>query len=831
MTISKIRKTIGLISLTVMLSLFISAGVTHAASPTINEYTLPAATRSSSESPEQIVTGPDGSEWITENANGSIAKMTSSGTVTTYLLASGRHPTGITLGPDGALWFVEVSGTSDYIGRLTTAGQLTEYPITVQSPYTGSWGDNITTGPDGALWFTINGESVNTSFIGRITTSGVITEYPITGDEPTIGGITAGPDGNLWFVEADDDGNNIGSITTTGTITLHTLPSVWQSVSSPTSGYITKGSDGKLWFTYGNNNRIGSITTSGTVSTFATPTTTANPQAITPGSDGSLWFTEENASKIGDITTSGSFQEYTIPTANSLPMGITSSSDGSLWFDEYGSNKIGHLIPNIAPSPPQNLTAPSPTNLAPSLTWTASTTASSYNVYRNGVKVGSSTTASFTDTSLPSDGTYSYYVTAVNASGESSSSNTISVLADTTPPTITYTVTPVADSNNYNTGNVLVTFHCSDTGSGVASCTSPVTVPNEGVGQQVTGMSTDNAGNTATVQVNPSLLVSAVNAGGSTVGAYSADNGFNGGTTYSTTTAVNTSNTNDPAAPQSVYQTVRYGNTFSYTFSNLTPNANYTLMMHFNELYWGTSLADGGGVGSRVFNVAVNGQSTLNNFDIYNTAGAANTAVVQQVPATADSNGDVTITFTSDTDNAMVSGLALYNGTLPTESPNPIQQPTTSVMIDAGGTGSGSFAADTDYLGGSTYTTTSSIDTSNILTNPAPQEVYQSDRYGNFTYTIPNLTPNTSYNIQLDFAEPYWGINGNGGTGSREFDVSMNGTQVLNDFDVYTTAGGADKALAEDFTTTSDANGNIAITFNSVIDNAMVSGIEVTETN
>jgi protocatechuate 3,4-dioxygenase beta subunit len=486
------------------------------------------------------------------------------------------------------------------------------------------------------------------------------------------------------------------------------------------------------------------------------------------------------------------------------------------------------------PSSPTNLAAISPTNQAPSLSWTVVGTATSYNIYRNDVIVGSSTTKSFTDTSLPSDGTYSYYVTAVNSSGESAASNTISVVADTTAPTITDTVAPIADSNGYNTGNVLVTFTCADNsgGTGIASCTTPVTVPDEGVGQSVTGIATDNAGNTTTLQVNPSLLAQAVNAGGSVSGPYASDAGFYGGSTYSTTAAVDTSSAHDPTASQSVYQTVRYGNSFSYTFSNLTPNANYTLMMHYDELYWGSTQADGGGVGSRVFNVAVNGQTALNNFDIYQTAGnAANTAVVEQVAATADSNGKVTVTFTSDTDNAMVSGLALYNGTLPTESPDPMVQPTTSAMIDAGGTGAGSFTADTDYLAGSTYATSSSIDTTNVAASPAPQEVYQSDRYGNFTYTIPQLTPNKSYNVQLDFAEPYWGLNGNGGTGSREFDVSMNGTQVLNNFDVYHTAGGANKAITEDFTTTSDASGKIAIQFSSVIDNAMVSGIEVTSTN
>jgi streptogramin lyase len=37
------------------------------------------------------------------------------------------------------------------------------------------YGGGITTGPDGALWFT----EQNASKIGRITTAGVITEFPL----------------------------------------------------------------------------------------------------------------------------------------------------------------------------------------------------------------------------------------------------------------------------------------------------------------------------------------------------------------------------------------------------------------------------------------------------------------------------------------------------------------------------------------------------------------------------------------------------------------------------------------------------------------------------
>lgn len=45
------------------------------------------------------------------------------------------------------------------------------------------------------------------SKIGRITTTGVITEYPLSlAYEPN--GITVGPDGAVWFTEID--GNNVG---------------------------------------------------------------------------------------------------------------------------------------------------------------------------------------------------------------------------------------------------------------------------------------------------------------------------------------------------------------------------------------------------------------------------------------------------------------------------------------------------------------------------------------------------------------------------------------------------------------------------------------------
>jgi hypothetical protein len=143
------------------------------------------------------------------------------------------------------------------------------------------------------------------------------------------------------------------------------------------------------------------------------------------------------------------------------------------------------------------------------------------------------------------------------------------------------------------------------------------------------------------------------------------------------------------------------------------------------------------------------------------------------------------------------------------------------IAIDAGGGAAGSFVGDTDFSGGKTYHTGAAINTSGV-SNPAPQSVYQTQRYGNFTYTIPNLRPGATYTVRLDMAEIYWNA-----AGKRLFDVAINGRTVLTNFDIFAVAGGQDKAIAEQFTATADAAGRITVTFITLRDNAEINGIEV----
>ena len=145
----------------------------------------------------------------------------------------------------------------------------------------------------------------------------------------------------------------------------------------------------------------------------------------------------------------------------------------------------------------------------------------------------------------------------------------------------------------------------------------------------------------------------------------------------------------------------------------------------------------------------------------------------------------------------------------------------TVFQINAGGGAATPFAADEDDSGGTTYATGAAISTTGV-TNPAPQAVYQTERFGNFTYTLPNLTPGAAYTLRLDFAEIYWNS-----AGSRLFNVTVNGTKVLSNFDIFAAAGGKNKAIAETFPVTANASGQVVITFTTLKDNAKVSGIEL----
>jgi len=167
------------------------------------------------------------------------------------------------------------------------------------------------------------------------------------------------------------------------------------------------------------------------------------------------------------------------------------------------------------------------------------------------------------------------------------------------------------------------------------------------------------------------------------------------------------------------------------------------------------------------------------------------------------------------TNSAGTSGASNQaSATTPSGSPTPVQ-------INSGGPAVSPFVADEDFAGGGTISHANTIDLSSV-TNPAPMAVYQTGRDGNFTYTIPGFAANSSHTVRLHFAETYWGT-----AGSRTFNVTINGTQVLMNFDIFATAGAKNKAVIEQFAEPANSSGQFVIQFTTVKDNSLVSGIEI----
>lgn len=90
--------------------------------------------------------------------------------------------------------------------------------------------------------------------------------------------------------------------------------------------------------------------------------------------------------------------------------------------------------------------------------------------------------------------------TATDAAGNSTTTS-VTLNVDKTPPTIGAAVSPVSNAAGWNNSDVTVNFVCNDSLSGVPSCPSPVMVTTEGANQAISGTASDVAGNSNSTSV------------------------------------------------------------------------------------------------------------------------------------------------------------------------------------------------------------------------------------------------------------------------------------------------------------------------------------------
>jgi hypothetical protein len=243
------------------------------------------------------------------------------------------------------------------------------------------------------------------------------------------------------------------------------------------------------------------------------------------------------------------------------------------------------------------------------------------------------------------------------------------------------------------------------------------------------------------------------------------------------------------------------------------------MRLYFADQSYSPGVALEGGENTRVFNLTLNGEVLLRDFDIMADAGP-NTADVRVFKDIRPANdGFLHWVFLKGNGSPLLNAIEIVPG-IPHHL-RPIRIVTQeSALTDRSGT---LWEPDNFFLNGR------SIARSTTVGGPEDPHVYEYERYGNFSYAIP--VSEGHYRVTLHFAESYWGANapGGGGPGVRVFDVGCNGTPLLRNFDMLKEAPTRTQIVKTFEHLEPNAQGKLLLSFVPVKNYANISAIEVVD--
>jgi hypothetical protein len=215
------------------------------------------------------------------------------------------------------------------------------------------------------------------------------------------------------------------------------------------------------------------------------------------------------------------------------------------------------------------------------------------------------------------------------------------------------------------------------------------------------------------------------------------------------------------------------------------------------------------------FTATVTGSSAGVTWSLNPNIGLISAAGLYTAPASIASQQTVVVTATSVADASKSGSASVTLQPAGTGTPG-----LTTLRVNAG---AGAYVdpqgltwnTDFGYNGGSAYNVSTPV---SGTTSPL---LYQKERwnYPNLTYQFA-VTPGT-YDVTLKFAEIYSGV-----VGSRVFNIAINGSTLLSNFDIDAQAGGAFRAIDKTFTVTA-TGGQINITLSSVVGSPKVNAIQI----
>ncbi len=263
------------------------------------------------------------------------------------------------------------------------------------------------------------------------------------------------------------------------------------------------------------------------------------------------------------------------------------------------------------------------------------------------------------------------------------------------------------------------------------------------------------------------------------------------------------------ATNDDIYQSERISNASLNPFGYALPvsNGSYTVTLHFAETAFPNA-------GQRMFNVEVEGIEVLENYDILAQAGAPNTAVQETVLGIQVSDGMLNIDFISVVERAKVNAI---------EVSGPVSLVTIPFGVNAGGNAYASsglnFSADTGVYfleEGTPFSNAASI------SNTQDDVLYNSERFNpTLRFALPGFIKGL-YTIQLYFAET-----NHQSANQRVFDVTIEGEEVLSNYDIFA-EGGFASAVVEEFANFPVVDGILNITLTRSVGSATINAIAIT---
>lgn len=242
------------------------------------------------------------------------------------------------LGYPGRLWIARAVALAVLLLLALPAVGLSVAVQTFPVPSPTADLQRIVAGPDGALWSTEQGANN----VGRITTAGQITEYPIPNNASGLA--DTGPTdivssgGGLWLLT--DIGESTYRMATDGTFALVYSNGLYPAAS------LAPSDTGGVWLmkSFGDGNpqdgqALVRVDPNGTATDY--PATHANHlNSIAQAPDGSVWF-NNGGSDLYRMTDGGAQASFplSVPSPNEVSS-IAFAADGTVWFTDYAPNSL-----------------------------------------------------------------------------------------------------------------------------------------------------------------------------------------------------------------------------------------------------------------------------------------------------------------------------------------------------------------------------------------------------------------------------------------------------------------------------------------------------------